>query len=262
MHTLRVLQKLDDLFRLFDQSENLDTGAANNLIDGLTIQKVGRYRKQIIDHINQRLNPERKIQALILLAAAYHDVGKPQVQEMDPTGRIRFFGHDEVGAEIAAKRARALRLSNPEIKRLELVVRHHMRPLLLTNSGRLPSRRAIYRFFRDTQEAGVDICILSLADFLGTYPVNPPQERWLAHLETIRALLAGWWEHEQVTVNPAPLLDGRDLIKLFGLSPGPMIGQILEQLREAQAIGLVSSPDQAREWAAELLQKKKNPGEN
>lgn len=261
MHTLRVIQKLDELLSLINQAENPQTGAAGNLIDGLAVQKLGRYREQIKTHLSESLNPDRKLRSLIFLAAAYHDVGKPKVQEVDENGRIRFFGHDTAGAEIAATRARTLHLSNPEIDRLKLVVRHHMRPLLLTNSGRPPSRRAIYRFFRDTQEAGVDICLLSLADFLGTYQVNPPQDLWLAHLTTIRILLAGWWENEQVTVNPGLFLDGTDLITLFGLPPGPLIGRILEKLREAQAIGLISSRIQAENWVADLLENKENPGE-
>ena len=52
---------------------------------------------------------------------------------------------------------------------METIVRNHMRPLLLGQGGGLPSRRSIYRFFRATGLAGVDVCFLSLADFLATY---------------------------------------------------------------------------------------------
>ncbi|MFN2198061.1 MAG: DUF5678 domain-containing protein [Anaerolineales bacterium] len=262
MHTLRVIQKLEDLLDLLSKEGDPEAGAAGNLMDGLTVQKLGRYRQQIQNHLRKRINPDRDVRALVFFGAAYHDIGKPQVQEQDTTGRIRFFGHDAAGAEISAMRARALRLSNPEVNRLELIVRYHMRPLLLTNSGRPPSRRAIYRFFRDAREAGVDICLLSLADFLGTYEMMPPQDLWAAHLDTIRSLLAGWWENDPVTINPRLFLDGNELIKNFGLAPGPLIGQILERLREAQAIGVITSRAQAEVWVAELLDQKKTTETN
>jgi hypothetical protein len=90
----------------------------------------------------------------------------------------------------------------------------------------------------------------------------PPQDLWAAHLDTIRSLLAGWWENDPVTINPRLFLDGNELIKNFGLAPGPLIGQILERLREAQAIGVITSRAQAEVWVAELLDQKKTTETN
>ncbi len=52
---------------------------------------------------------------------------------------------------------------------------------------------------------------------------------------------------------PKPLLNGNDLISMFDLKPGPRLGETLESLREAQAVGEVNSREQAVEWVQEWL---------
>ena len=99
-----------------------------------------------------------------------------------------------------------------------MIVHNHMRPHHLAHAAKPPSRRAIYRFFRDTGEAGIDVCLLSLADLLATYAATLPQERLEAQLDVLRALLEAYWEQNEETVSPPVLLDGKDLIKEFKLA--------------------------------------------
>jgi len=72
----------------------------------------------------------------------------------------------------------------------------------------------------------------------------------------IRALLEAWWETPEQVVAPPRLVDGRQLIARFGLSPGPQIGRLLESIQEAQATGEVTTPEQAFELAARLIHSK------
>jgi len=258
MHTLDVLQKLESVLEVLAPQYDPDVSA--NLMMGLLSLRLGRFRDQINTHLQYPFTPDRPGRALLFLAAVYHDVAKPQTRQVDAQGRIRFFEHDQIGARMIIERARALHLSNPEISRLETVVRHHLRPILLSQAGGLPSRRAIYRFFRDTQEAGVDICLLSLADVLGTYGPTLPQETWSHHLEVVRSLLKAWWEHPQSSVSPVALIDGNDLMRELGLKPGPKIGQLLEEIREAQVNGEVQNRDEALAAALKWLgQVDRNP---
>ncbi len=60
----------------------------------------------------------------------------------------------------------------------------------------------------------------------------------------IRDLLSGWQE-EQASRAARPLLRGEDVMQHFGLAPGPRVGRLLERAREAQALGLVSSREDA-----------------
>jgi hypothetical protein len=129
-----------------------------------------------------------------------------------------------------------------------------MRPFLLGQLEGFPTPRAIYRFFRDTGAAGVDICILSLADMLATYGPTLKQEDWTHHLDVIRCLMEAWWEHPQQQVSPPALLNGHELMAELDLHPGPMLGQLLEAIREAQVVGKVSNRLEAVDLARSLVQ--------
>ena len=50
---------------------------------------------------------------------------------------------------------------------------------------------------------------------------------------------------EASLVIPPKLVDGHDLISIFGLTSGPLIGKLLRLVREAQATGKVRSKDDA-----------------
>jgi poly(A) polymerase len=254
-HTLDTLRALEGTVNLLAGTP--DSEASGNLMLGVLSLRLGRYREQIKAHLQSEPVPDRPARALLFLAALYHDVSKPQSRSVDESGRVRFFGHDESGAEVVARRGEALHLSNPEVRRLELIVRHHMRPSLLSHSPGGPSRRAIYRFFRDTGEAGVDICLLSLADVWATYGATLPPERWKEQVETVRSLLTAWWENPAEQIRPAALISGDDLIQIFKLKPGPVIGETLEVVRESQAAGEITSRLEALEFAGTFLDQQK-----
>lgn len=252
-HTLKVVEALQEVFAVLDREHDPDRAASWAL--GLISLRLGRYRENIYEHLKTPLNPERSLSSLITLAALYHDAAKPHTRELDESGRIRFFGHEETGEEIVAKRGQKLRLSNLEVERLKTIVRHHMRPFLLAQLEKPPTRRAIYRFFRDTGPAGVDICLLSIADILGTYGAALPQETWVHHLDVVRTLLEAWWERPEESVSPPPLVDGHDLMAVFDLQPGPRIGELIRSIQEAQATGEVKDREAALHLARNLLQK-------
>ncbi len=50
-----------------------------------------------------------------------------------------------------------------------------------------------------------------------------------------------------------PLLRGDDLIRDLGLAPGPVIGQLLEQVREARSSGEISTREEALALARHVL---------
>jgi len=182
-------------------------------------------------------------------AALYHDVAKPLKSETGDDGRIRFWGHDAEGAEMAAARGQALHLSNDEIDRVARVIRNHMRIHSMTNrlldERKQPSRRAIYRFFRDTREAGVDLILLSLADLRATYEHTLPEPLWKAALDVGRILLENLWERPTEVVKPPNLLNGYEVMEAFALTPSPLVGQVLEAIREAQAMGEIAEREEA-----------------
>lgn len=250
-HTLDVVRSLEALLGTLDVE--FDPENASSLYLGLVSVRLGRYRQQLHEHMDWPLNPNRSPGALLYLAALYHDSGKPSTRRQAPDGRVRFLEHEMLGEKLVIHRGQALHLSNDEIDRLRTVVRHHMRPLLLAQMDGLPSRRAIYRFYRDTGPAGVDICVHALADTLATYGPGLSQDTWMRQLDIARSLLEAWWEHPEESVAPPALLDGYALMQAFDLKPGPQIGRLLEALREAQATGQVTDRQQALEFTRQQL---------
>jgi poly(A) polymerase len=251
-HTLDILSRLENLLEVL--SPHYDPDKAGNLSLGMVVLRLGRFRQQLAQHLNSALNPDRPHRGLIFLAALYHDVGKLATRSVDEKGVIRFLGHDQIGGQLAEKRARALKLSNLEISRLVNIVSHHMRPSLLSHPKEAPSRKAVYHYFRDTGAAGVDICLLSLADVQATYGPTLPQDRWIRHLDVVRTLLNAWWEDKTQKVLPPALINGDELQDELAIPPGPIIGYLLESIREAQVSGEVSNREQAVRLARSILQ--------
>ncbi len=250
-HTLEVVQKLETITNALSPGFNPDEFA--NLLVGLAVAKLGKYRNNIGQHLDLLLNPDRPVRALLFFAAFFHDIGKPETRRTDENGAVHFIGHERAGEKIIAARAQTLRLSNIEIDRVCAVVKGHLRPLLLANAGSLPSRKAIYRFFKDTGSAGVDICLLSLADVLGTYGPGLPVDLWANHLEVVRLLLEAWWDKPDESISPPALLNGHDLMEAFHLESGPLVGQLLAAIQEAQATGEITSRQEALDLAQNLI---------
>ena len=189
--------------------------------------------------------------SLLKLAALLHDIAKPQTKTIDADGRMRFLGHAKEGAATTINILERLRFSGKELKLVEAMVQHHLRPMQMSNNG-LPTRRAIYRYFRDTGEAGIDILFLSLADHLATRGPHLDLTQWREHAQMVEYVLTERLKEASV-VMPPKLVDGHDLLNIFGLSPGPKIGELLEAVREAQASGELASREEALAYIRRLL---------
>jgi len=250
-HTLETVRQLEFLLQVL--SPEYDPDKAANLKMGLLSLRIGRYRGEINKQLQTRFTPERSLRPLLFLATLYHDTGKAISKQADEENEIHFYGHEVSGSKLAKGRARKLCLSSDEVERIEKIVASHMRPLHLVNSKESPSRRAIYRFYRDLNDVGVDVCLLSLADTLATYGATLPQELWSRHLELVRTMFEAWWEQPTERVRPPVLVTGNDLITELRLESGPIIGRLLDSIREAQAAGDVTTYDEALQIARDIL---------
>jgi tRNA nucleotidyltransferase/poly(A) polymerase len=250
-HTLDVAQKLEVITNALSPQFNPDEAA--DYFIGLAVLKLGKFRQQIGKHLEMMLNPDRSVKSLLFFAALFHDIGKPETRQRDEKGIIHFLGHEKTGEQIAGDRAQALHLSNSEVERTRLIIRGHLRPRQLSNTTHLPTRKAIYHFFRDTGAAGVDICLLSLADLLGTYGAGLPGDLWIQQLEVVRLLLEAWFEKPEESISPPALLNGHDLMSELHLEAGPVVGQLISAIREGQATGQIHTRQEALDLSKGLL---------
>jgi tRNA nucleotidyltransferase/poly(A) polymerase len=258
-HSLAAVGALEAMIAAVRDGEGLHDSVvpAPYPIDELFLQP---YRQRLGPHLDQETGYGRPRLVTLKLSALLHDTGKPGARSVDPaseTGdgqpaRIRFIGHEVEGAEVVAAALSRLRFNRDEVRLAWTIVRHHMRPLLLAGQSSV-SNRAVYRFFRDTGNGGIDVLLHALADHLATHAPGEGEDRWQRLLELTERMLADYWDRRAQRVQPPPLVDGHDLLAAFGLEPGPQIGELLEVVREAQVDGEVSTRDEALALAREHL---------
>jgi len=209
------------------------------------------WSDEIEEHFNEEIAGGSKRRTLIKLGLLLHDIAKPKTKTIEDN-RIRFLGHTKEGAAMAASILERLRFSNREIKMVQLMIEHHLRPGYLLSEN-VPSRRAIYKYFRDTVDVGIDTLFLGLADHLAARGPTLDLDQWRKHAEATQYLLSKWFE-EKATVMPPKLIDGHILMEKLWLSPGPQIGQLLEMVREAQAAGEIQTAEEALDMVRKHLE--------
>jgi poly(A) polymerase len=129
------------------------------------------------------------------------------------------------------------------------VTRHHLVLGFLVRERPL-SRELVYRYLERCQPVEVEVTVLTCADRLATRGKN--SEKAIAeHLDLARELLAealDWREHGP----PEPALRGGDLVEELGMEPGPALGEVLAQLRQARFTGEASTREEALQLARRL----------
>lgn len=233
--TLLRVEKLERLLMAISPARTDETAANFEL--GIAVMGLDRFRSSLQAHLAATWPNDRPHTALLLLAALLLPVTAGETVALAPL-------------------VEALRLSNAEEKRLAPLLRtdsavEHV--LALTEITPLIA----HRFWRPLGEAGVDACLLALASYNAdaglTAPTGERQDNWIALIERARALLDAYYLHHDTVVQPPPLVDGSLLQRELGLKPGPRIGHLLDQVREAQVTGAVSSTEEALALARELL---------
>jgi poly(A) polymerase len=212
----------------------------------------GDLTPQIESLIAEPLADELTRGDALRFGALLHDVGKPETRS-EGSGYVTFIGHDEVGARIIGDICRRLKTSRRLGSYLEGLARNHLRLGFLIHQRPL-SRRAVYDYLAATEPVAADVTLLSVADRLaarGQGPLATP-EMVEAHLDLAREMLpeALAWHRDGA---PRPPLTGDDLVAELGISPGPEMGRVLEELRAATFAGEIRDRAEALERARELL---------
>ncbi|MBC7461167.1 MAG: HD domain-containing protein [Thermoleophilia bacterium] len=182
---------------------------------------------------------------VVLLAALCHDLAKPATRSERPDGRVGFGGHDRIGMELVDVIAERWRLSNAVRGQVRRLVGTHLAlGYLLHGSG---GARELYRFRRQVEPVAAEAVVLSIADRMATSGVAD-RRTWLRrHLVLGRRAWASIWR-EAAEGRLVPLLDGTGIAEALGIAPGPQLGVLVAALAEEQAVGAVTTADEARDF--------------
>lgn len=252
-HTLFTMQSLFSILAILCGETVREK--LNNPVYGFLKLRIGNYTPSLKTLFATPLSIDRTRRSLLQFAALYHETGK-SAQNL-----IVHHADSAHTAHYAADRARKLKLSAAEVKHIEKILRQQNALLPIVKNGQTPSRREIYRFFRNCQGAGIEVIILFLADMLAAYGVTLPQEKWETTINICQAMLDAYWNEIGDIINPKILLNGDDLQKIFGLAPGPQIGVIIEAVREAQAAGEIQDRQQVLSFVERLIKSFENRSE-
>lgn len=167
----------------------------------------------------------------LVLSVLLHDIGKPGTFSTDADGRIRFNGHDRLGAAMTERVLLRLRFSRAEIDATVEAVANHM-------------------VFKDVQQMRVAKLKRFLArphidDELELHRVDCTSSHGL--LDNYEFLKARREEFASEPLIPPPLITGRDLIAL-GMKPSPRFAEILEAVESRQLEKTLTTREEALAW--------------
>jgi poly(A) polymerase len=239
--SLRYLQRIGILTaalpELQETEHPLDT--LESLESTLPVLKEWPPFPHLLSHLRQPTAGDRSRLMLLKLTTLLHHLGQaekhPPSEALDTSPlrqvfrRLRF-------ATFEVRLGQRISLGNPLAWRLTF-----------------KSPLDLYRFFRETKGAGVEALLLSLADRLATLKGDMSSPEWRGHLTSTRAILSHYFGEEREQIFPPTLLTGNDLQRRFHLEPGPLIGHLLEAVRQAQVEGKVRSREEALKLVEEIL---------
>ena len=187
------------------------------------------------------------------LTLLLHDIGKPDCRRVDKNGQIRFFGHSARGAELVQAIGRRLRMSNRQREWIAMLIRRHQRPHLLflsARNGQPPAPRALGRFLRQCGPQAPYLLMMAMADNLAK---GASSEATIQPLMIFLNSVMSTYIEKRDNLGLPPLINGRDLIRCFRLSPSPLIGTILRRVQELRLADAITTRNEALDWVADYL---------
>lgn len=191
-------------------------------------QELGDHLLNVLERVTEKTDdPDVRFAALL------HDIGKPNSAWVDPeTGSNHYYqkelddgtilgaNHEEVGAEMVRELMSRLRYPNDRIDRVSELVNHHM-------YGAFETPKGARKFINRVGDHADDLLNLRWADQGGktAYPTSD-----VYNLDKEAELLAQVREQQAPTAVSQLAINGNDLINELGMTPGPAIGQTLEEL--------------------------------
>lgn len=172
----------------------------------------------------------------LALAALLHDIGKPVTYEV--TDRIRFNGHDKVGAAMAAEVMKRLRFPSEIAAATVSLIAQHMR-----FSDALKMRDSTFKRFVRQPLFPMLLELYRMDKLAGN-----------GNLDKYEEVKRRWKNLPEESLRPARLLDGSDLLRL-GVPRGPLVGKWLSALEDEQLEGRIGSRAEAEAWIRQVLER-------
>ncbi len=197
---------------------------APELEEGVGIEQTQTHAYDVWEHLLRTLQhaADKKYSLEIRLAALFHDIGKPKTRRMGK-GTYTFYGHEVVGAKMTEKILKNLNFPTKTIDHVTKLVRWHM----FFSDTETITLSAVRRMIANVRPERIwDLMNVRICDRIGT---GRPKENPY-RLRKYKAMV------EEALRDPVSVgmlkIDGGDIMNILGITPGPMIGLVLNALME------------------------------
>jgi poly(A) polymerase len=186
---------------------------------------------------------------VLRLAALLHDIGKPKTRTRLPGGKVAFHHHDVKGAKMARARLTALRFPKDVVADVSRLVELHLR-FHGYGTGEWTDS-AVRRYVRDAGPLLTRLHALTRADC--TTRNAAKAQRLARAYDSLEDRIAVLAEREELA-SIRPDLDGNQIMRILGISPGPLVGKayayLLELRLEHGPLGAERATQELLDWAA------------
>ena len=198
----------------------------------IKLDKYFHNSKDLLEqHLNEQFSENITRKNLLKFIALFHDCAKPETAKRIDN-KMRFLGHEKLGAQKTVKIMKKLKMSNKEINFAKTMISDHMRPSNLTKAEVI-TKKAQIRLFRDIKENTPDLLILAMSDWHSYKALKVCSKKNLKSQEkSVAKLIFNYFDF----INRKPknkIIDGNILMKKFNLKPGKIIGELLKIINNA-----------------------------
>ncbi len=241
----RVREELDKIWTGPNPARGLDLLDASGLLRAVLpeldalhgVEQPPQFHPEgdVYKHVRLMLSHLQEAPLSLALAVLFHDVGKPATSRVDETGRIRFNGHETVGARMTEQILRRLRYSNDVIEETVAMVANHM---TFKDAPQMKLSTLKKLIARPTYPLELELHRIDCSGSHGDLSIH----KYLVEQEAAMPPEA---------VRPPRLISGDDLMQL-GIPFGPAVGKILGAVVDEQLEGRVTTRKQALAFAEKM----------